>query len=167
MEESTDNKGIKQFSARVFLSDHETVTKFLESFKTKAEGFSEFVKLVQKPVETKEVHQNLEQIFEYSEYSRFVTKEDTNILEPIKAGLKCANAFLEQNIEKLKEEAPKQNSVADFVPADLVAKVNLLHRRLLMKKQIPESTQGQYLEELLTYSLKYFLKNEYEEIYNH
>lgn len=53
-----------------------------------------------------------------------------------------------------------------FVPEDLKHKVELLRRHLINKKKLQEETsQDEYLKELLKYSLRYFLLNEYPEIY--
>jgi len=110
----------------------------------------------------KEVHQNLNEVFEFKDYCRFAKNTDTSIVESIKRGLQSANDSLKESGE---QATTTTKTVADFVPKELVDKVNLLHRHLLIEKKIPESTQSEYLEQLLTYSLKYFLLNEYPNIY--
>lgn len=185
----TEKIETKAFNIRAKIADHEFVTNFLKDYEPKHVGFTAFcnavknnsddqfknlveshnkldaenealkLQLQNQPV--KEVHQNLNEIFDFTEYGSFALTTDTSIVESIKRALQAANDSLKES----GEQTPTKTSV-DFVPPALVDKVNLLHRDLRMKNKIPESTQAEYLEQLLTHSLKYFLLNEYPNIYN-
>lgn len=155
----------KVFNAiRVKEADHTELTEYLKPFDPKHEGISALLAAIKNEPQIKEVHQNMEQLFEHESYAAFIQDGDTDILDAIKRGLVKANT-----------EAPEQTpqapaaiaNVTDFVPADLIGKVNLLHRDLKMKKQIPEnSTPEEYQKQLLIYSLRYFLINEYRDLYD-
>lgn len=169
MEETTDKTKTIVFNAlRVTPEDHARLTAFLAPYNPKREGVTALLnKAEQEPGEPiiKEVHQNFEQLFEYNSYAPFIQQGDTDILEAIKRGLEFANN-MHGTINKTQTETTPAN-VLNFVPTDLIDKVNLLHRDLKMKNKIPaESTQDEYLKNLLTYALKYFLLNEYPKIYN-
>lgn len=188
MSDTTEKIETKAFNVRAKLDDHVWLTEILKDYDPKHVGLTHIINLAKnrglpsqdnsEEIETlqaeildlktqlenqpiKEVHQNLNDLFEFDEYVNFTIPSDLSILEPIKRGLQAANDSLKQS----SAQTPTK-TVADFVPQALVDKVNLLHRDLRMKNKIPESTQAEYLEQLLIHSLKYFLLNEYPNIYN-
>lgn len=179
----------KPFNARIKVEDHKHVTNFLSHYEVKHEGFSEFVKQAMANGQTPpaELSNNeifdkikfeqlspeqqntfLETIFAPDFYKNFINEEQPNhALFAIIEGMRFANQkkFETDAIEQTPGETPTDET--KFVPDDLKHKVEILRRHLISKKKLlEETTQGEYLKELLKYSLRYFLLNEYPEIYN-
>lgn len=194
MSETNQKIETKALNLRVKKNDHDTVTNFLKEYDPKHEGFSELVKMAFMPIpgqSTEELtnsqvfdklkfeqlspeQQNsfLENIFAADFYKNFVDEEQPNhALFAIIEGMRFANQkkFELNAIDNTPGEVKTNNEQIDetkFVPEDLKHKVEILRRHLISKKKLlEETTQAEYLKELLKYSLRYFLLNEYPEIY--
>lgn len=179
---STEKIETKPFNARIKTEDYNFVNEFMKDYPTKHEGFSSLVNVVKTANNPIVLDQkNNDACFDALDYSKLSFEQHDTFLknifpetfyqefsnpdDPKKALTGIINAVNKAKEQPTAPAAIEQKDITAFVPEELKERVEKLRLHLIEKgKGDANSTKEQYLQELLTYSLKYFLDKEFTNI---
>lgn len=181
---STEKIETKPFNARIKKEDHDFITQFMAAYEPKHEGFSQLVNVVKNASNPVILDQkNNDACFDALDYSKLSFEQQNTFLsnifvptfyegfsnpdDPNQALTGIINAVrkAKETPEQTTPTNVDQKDITAFVPEELKERVEKLRLHLIEKgKGDANSSKEQYLQELLTHSLRYFLDKEFTNI---